>query len=153
METGVRSHETASLNVAMPTAVPEHMQDGMRELLSVFTPKADRRKGYATALLRVVCEEADAARKVLLITVTDDDLRAWYQRFGFQALPSAAGGPLLMARRVRLAQPIAAPVIANSALPPELEAAQRRIGEMRKAGLPLQQAVRIALNEAARRVH
>jgi len=63
----------------------------------------DRRKGYATALLRDVCLDADMHAKTLLIFVrpyigsemTKQQLRAWYARLGFQAIQEQ---PLLMAR-------------------------------------------------------
>lgn len=155
MDTGSRSFESATLIVAIPQAVPAHMQAGMREILSVRTPVEDQRKGYATALLAKVCEEADAARKVLLLMphslgdMSEADLISWYQRFGFEALPSVNdAAPVLMARRVRVAVPIEAPVIAASTLPPELEVAQASIGEMRRRGVPLQMAVRMALRRA-----
>lgn len=98
MAPGARSHESASLVVAYCTAVPEHMQSGIRELISVFTPEADRRKGYATALLKAVCEEADDAQKVLMLTAADPSLVGFYRRFGFVELPNPVP---LMARQPR----------------------------------------------------
>lgn len=104
MDVGVRLHETASLQVAVPMAVPEHMRDGMRELLSVYTPQADRRKGYATALLAKTCEEADESRTVLILTATVPHLVQFYRKFGFVALPSVDGAPTVMARQPRVSQ-------------------------------------------------
>jgi hypothetical protein len=118
------------------------MREGIREVLSVFTPEPDRRKGYATSLLRQVCEEADEAVKVLLLTVVDESLCAWYRRFGFKVIQ---GSPCLMARPPHLAQPMVTPLVSNPSLPPDLELAQRRIGDLRKAGVPLREAVRQAL--------
>jgi hypothetical protein len=158
MDTGTRTYESASLLIAIPQAVPPHMRDGMREVLSVRTPAEDQRKGYATALLAAVCEEADAARKVLLLMpkqqgdMSQAQLIGWYQRFGFEQLPAlpsvVEGAPVLMARRVRIAAPIDAPSIATADLPPELAVAQENISEMRRRGVPLQMAVRMALRRA-----
>lgn len=116
------------------------MQEGIREVLSVFTPEPDRRKGYATALLRAVCEEADKYGKVLMLTASDE-LTPFYRKFGFKVIQ---GEPVLMARRPHI-EARSAPIIANNSLPPELEVAQARIGQLRKAGVPLREAVRQAL--------
>lgn len=101
MNTGLRIHESATLTVAIPQCVPEHMRDGMRELISVFTPPEDRRKGYATALLKAVCEEADATAMVLLLTA-EDPLIGFYRRFGFIELPREPHGKQQLARQPRL---------------------------------------------------
>lgn len=78
----------------------------MMELSSVFVPIDQRKQGWATKMVGLVCDEADAAGKLLLIHVQpygDPDLGAsqlekWYgDKFGFSRIQDE---PLLMARPV-----------------------------------------------------
>ena len=106
MVPGSRHYESASLTVALPEAVPEHMVAQIRELLSITTPAADRRKGYASRLLREVVMEADSSSTVLLLWVrpfgdmTGDQLQAWYRKFGFEVIQQHPA--VLMARKPRM---------------------------------------------------
>lgn len=104
MEVGLRQYKQASLRVAIPTALPEHMQPHMRELLSVKSES--QRKGEATALMHKVCQEADDARMTLLIHVvpfdeglTLEQLQKFYTKFGFEVIQTEPA--LMMARRVQ----------------------------------------------------
>lgn len=107
MRPGVRQLNDASLKVSVPTAVPEHMRAHMREITHVYVDPASRRKHLATALLNLVCQEADANKITLLLTAqpeeadgpTADQLIDWYKCFGFQKLQDTPNGWLL-ARRV-----------------------------------------------------
>lgn len=107
MNEGTRKHESATLKVAIPTSVPLKLRDGMRELIAVHTPDEDRRKGYASKLLKAVVEEADLAGIVLMLTVRDDgdmnsqQLMAWYTKYGFKAIQMH---PVIMARQPRTVQ-------------------------------------------------
>ena len=65
MQPGLREHKQASLRVAIPEALPEHMRPRMRELISIQS--GNPRKGHATALLYQVCQEADDACMTLII--------------------------------------------------------------------------------------
>lgn len=108
MRPGRRECNQASLQVGMSDAVPEHMRAGIREITALFVPHEFRRQKLATILLNFVCQEADANRITLILTATPEDdeglnqeqLVAWYQRFGFQVLPRADDAPYLMARQV-----------------------------------------------------
>lgn len=109
MEPGTRTHESSSLTVSVAAGVPDHMQPHVRELTHFNTPHEDQRKGYASALLREVVLEADAAYITLLLTVraylngmNSEQLAAWYRKFGFEEIQAE---PLIMARRPRGIQP------------------------------------------------
>lgn len=99
----VVAHESASVMVGVCTAIPEWMRAHTLELSKLHVPEEDRRKGYASALLKLVCEQADATGKTLLLTVkpyddmslSGEQLRDWYARFGFIEIQVE---PCLMAR-------------------------------------------------------
>lgn len=106
MKAGVRKFGAASCQVSRTFEVPASMRDHMMEITEVFTPIEQRGEGFATKLIGLVCDEADAANKLLLIHVQpfgDPDLSAsqleqWYaDSFGFVRLQEK---PLLMARPV-----------------------------------------------------
>jgi N-acetylglutamate synthase-like GNAT family acetyltransferase len=107
MRPGVRQLNDASLKVSVPDAVPESMRSHMREITNVYVDPASRRKHLATALLNLVCQEADANKITLLLTAhpeesdgpTEEQLIDWYKCFGFQKLQHTDNG-WLMARRV-----------------------------------------------------
>lgn len=109
MRPGRRELASASLVVGISTAVPEVMRAGTREISHVFVPPADRGKRLATALMNFICQEADANRLTLLLTVKpyaeggpdEDRLKAWYEKFGFVELQDSPQGTL-MARRVHV---------------------------------------------------
>lgn len=96
---GKRVCGPASCTLYRSTAVPKEMRNGIRELRNLRTKPNEQRKGYASALMNYVCYEADKNRMVLLLTVTDKALVAFYKRFGFQKLPSDDLSPILMARQ------------------------------------------------------
>lgn len=99
--TGKRVCGPASLTLSMTTSVPKELRSGIRELSGLVTDEAQRRKGYADALLHTVCYEADKERKVLLLTVKGDlpdhKLVKLYEKHGFQILQTQPN--ILMARK------------------------------------------------------
>ena len=95
---------SASCRIVEAMGVPEHMREGLRELIDLTA--SNPRKGHATALMTKICAEADRARITLLLTakpfqdgMTDAQLRDWYARFGFQQIQDE---PILMARQVQI---------------------------------------------------
>lgn len=114
MRPGRRELNEAHLLVSIPDAVPENMRAQMREISDVYVPPSSRNRKLATALLNFVCQEADANRITLILTASgfvkdeaeplgldDDQLVAWYKRFGFAELQQSPKG-LIMARQVHL---------------------------------------------------
>jgi N-acetylglutamate synthase-like GNAT family acetyltransferase len=107
MRPGKRELATASVTVSMTDAVPARMRETVREVSHVFVPVEDRRKRLATALLNLVCQEADANGITLLLTVNPydsggpsaDELQDWYAQFGFRDLQNSPTGKI-MARQV-----------------------------------------------------
>jgi GNAT superfamily N-acetyltransferase len=107
MRPGRRELGPASLEVALSAAVPIHMREGTREIAKLIVPVTHRRKHLATALMNLVCQEADANGKTLLLIAepfgedgpNSDELVAWYEKFGFRALQDVPSGTF-MARRV-----------------------------------------------------
>ena len=102
MNTGIRQHKSASLRIAQPIGLPETMQEGISEILSVQS--GNQRKGHATALMTQVCKEADQLHQVLLLRVQafddgigNDQLLKWYGKHGFSVLQNEP--VLLMARQ------------------------------------------------------
>jgi hypothetical protein len=100
---GLREYKQATLRVAVPIGVPEHMRHGMREIISIHA--TNPRKGHATHLMHDVCLEADRLGFVLLLQVrpfddgmTEEQLMKWYGRFGFEQIQP---DPVLMARQPR----------------------------------------------------
>lgn len=98
----VVSKGSASCVVGICSALPGWMQEQTLEVSRVHVPEEDRRKGYATALLKHVCEQADGTNKTLILTVEPyepemslEQLRDWYARFGFVEIQVE---PCLMAR-------------------------------------------------------
>jgi hypothetical protein len=107
MRPGQRQLASASVLISLTDAVPAAMRAKVREVSHLFVPDADRRKRLATALLNLVCQEADANGITLLLTVnpydtggpTAQELRDWYALFGFRELQESPGGKI-MARPV-----------------------------------------------------
>lgn len=98
----VFSNEHARCIVARTDAVPEHMQERIREVSKVYTDAGHRKQGYGTQLMQQVCEFADLNNFVLILTpspqantITKDKLMDWYKRFGFVKTQDS---PVLMAR-------------------------------------------------------
>lgn len=106
MKLGKRVFGAASCKLGRTVQVPAHMRDGIVELSGLFCPAEQRREGFATSLVDMICNEADDDGKVLLLHVapyapggmSKEQLAAWYAgRFGFQPIQAE---PLLMARMV-----------------------------------------------------
>lgn len=106
MKLGVRKFGAATCKLSRTVQVPEKMRDDVVELSSLHCPVEERRNGFASQLVQEICDEADAAGKLLLIHVqpfaeegmSRAHLRHWYAgRFGFQEIQAK---PLLMARMV-----------------------------------------------------
>lgn len=111
MRPGRREIGPASLEVALSVAVPMHMRSATREIAKLSVPLTHRRKHLATALLNLVCQEADANSITLLLIVEpfggdgpdEEQLIAWYEKFGFQRLQDVPSGAF-MARKVHQAE-------------------------------------------------
>jgi ribosomal protein S18 acetylase RimI-like enzyme len=97
-------NEHASCDVKPNADLPEEMRESVLEISSVWTDPDHRKQGYATELMKAVCEEADMSNKVLILQpspydttsgVGKDKLIAWYKRFGFIVTQKT---PVLMAR-------------------------------------------------------
>jgi len=94
MKPGKRTSGPASLLLTYCPSLPSPVRGRALEVTHVVTPVADRRKGHASALLKSVCAEADAAGKLLLLfpkpfdvpELTGEQLASWYGRFGFSAI-------------------------------------------------------------------
>jgi hypothetical protein len=104
MEPGLRTYKQATLRVAVPESLPEHMQPHMREILSVRS--GSRQKGEASALMYRTCQEADDACVTLILQVapfesglTIEQLQKWYEKFGFAVIQTEPA--LMMARQVQ----------------------------------------------------
>lgn len=103
MKTGLIKTKFASCEICESPALPEHMRGRVLEVTAVQVARKHRRRGNATALLRMVCAQADVAGKTLLLQVapfedamTAEQLQRWYgDRFGFAVIQQE---PLLMAR-------------------------------------------------------
>lgn len=107
MRPGKRQLRSAELTVSLSDAVPTHMRSRVREVSHVFVPAEDRRQHLATALMNLVCQEADANGITLLLTAQPYDtggpgaaeLQSWYALFGFRPLQESEAGTI-MARQV-----------------------------------------------------
>jgi N-acetylglutamate synthase-like GNAT family acetyltransferase len=84
----------ATCRIRRCNKLSEHMVKHTRELCDLYVPPAERRKGHATALVREVLKQADAAGLVLLVR-PPSDVQDWFGRFGFMKIQDA---PLLLAR-------------------------------------------------------
>lgn len=107
MRPGKRELASASITVSVTDAVPERMRENVREVSHVFVPAEDRRQHLATALMNLVCQEADANGITLILTVdpydtggpSAEELQTWYAQFGFRELQDSPNGQI-MARQV-----------------------------------------------------
>lgn len=85
------SNEHASAEVVVPTSLPESLR-GVLEVVRVHTDHEFRKQGFATELVKSICEEADIEGVVLMLQpktfgkVGLEDLAPWYERFGFKAI-------------------------------------------------------------------
>lgn len=112
MRPGLRILNSACLMVSMTNAVPANMRENVRELIAFTVDREDRRKKLGTLLLNLVCQEADANKITLILTaapppelvgvegqMSEEQLVAWYTRFGFTMLQQTSTGTM-MARRI-----------------------------------------------------
>ena len=88
----------------MCVALPKHLRDRTREITKVHTRAEKQSEGFATILMRDVCNEADICGMTLIlwpnpygddIALSAGMLRDWYARFGFRQIQSE---PVMMAR-------------------------------------------------------
>lgn len=109
------SNEHASCRVVQNPELPADMER-VREVVSVWTSADHRMQGYATELMKAVCDDADSEGVVLILQPKPFDaniakvrLLAFYRRFGFIKTQDS---PPLMARapafRPRLTQVVQA---------------------------------------------
>lgn len=94
-------NEHASCEVVKNPELPPEM-DRVRELVRVWTDPEHRKQGFATELVKTVCDEADAEGIVLILQPRPfghvqglQALEGWYRRFGFIRTQD---NPVLMAR-------------------------------------------------------
>lgn len=94
-------NEHASCEVVVNRDLPPDM-DRVRELVKVWTDPEHRKQGFATELVKAVCEDADAHGVVLILQPRAFgyvkgliELEGWYRRFGFIRTQD---NPVLMAR-------------------------------------------------------
>lgn len=95
------ANEHASCVVVRNPELPAEM-DRVLEVSRVWTDPDHRKQGYATELLKSVCDEADAESIVLILQPKPfgqsgglKELERWYKRFGFVRTQD---NPVLMAR-------------------------------------------------------
>lgn len=93
------SNEHSSAEVVSTTIAGA---EGVLEVVRVFTDPEARQQGYATELLKAICNDADIEGRVLLLNPKPfgrvaglADLAPWYTRFGFAVIQKS---PVLMAR-------------------------------------------------------
>jgi GNAT superfamily N-acetyltransferase len=103
MKTGKRTHGAASCTLRYSMLIDPANRGKVRELVGMRVEAGHRGKGQASALLKQVCEEADAAGVALLVTVKPfgkskmdkKALAVWYARNGFEPIQY---DPLVMVR-------------------------------------------------------
>lgn len=103
MKTGKRTNGAASCELRYSMLIDPANRGKVRELVGMRTEAGQRSKGQASALLKDVCKEADAAGVALLVTVKPfgkskmdkQALALWYSRNGFEAIQTE---PLVMVR-------------------------------------------------------
>ena len=94
-------NEHASCEVVRNPELPPEM-DRVLEVVRVWTDPEHRKQGYATELMKAVCDDADAESIVLILQPRPfghmhglKALEGWYKRFGFVRTQD---NPVLMAR-------------------------------------------------------
>lgn len=100
------SNEHASLKCVVNSELPAHLHK-VREITHLETEEKSRKQGFATELLKQVCDAADDHQIALLITPRPYDnkpmklkeLVNWYKKFGFTQIQY---DPVLMARQPRI---------------------------------------------------
>ncbi len=80
------SNEHSSAELVTPKAKGIN---GVLELVRVWTDPEARKQGFATELVRSICDDADVEGRVLMLypkpfgRVGLESLAPWYERFGF----------------------------------------------------------------------
>lgn len=103
MKPGKRHGGPASLYLVPMDGIDESVTDGLLQIISMHTVKPSRRQGHASKLLTAVCEEADTANIILVLTPEQFDngpigtqqLKSWYEKHGFNVIQDK---PVLMCR-------------------------------------------------------
>lgn len=101
------TNEHAKLTLR-PSSVIAGADGRLLELVGLWTDPEHRKQGYATELMKAVCDASDAASVVLMLTPKAfgegglQDLVPFYARFGFSVIQKA---PALMARMPRAFKP------------------------------------------------
>ncbi len=90
MKIGERKNRFSRLEVDEALNLPAELAPHFRWIRDVETVEKHQRKGWATKLLKKVCEEADKAKLHLMLEpngygeMSDEDLMRWYyKQFGF----------------------------------------------------------------------
>lgn len=84
------SNEHSSAELVTP-ALPQSLS-GVLELVRVWTDVEARKQGFATELVKAICNDADIESVVLMLTPRTfaagglNELQAWYERFGFRVI-------------------------------------------------------------------
>lgn len=103
MRVGVWSHGAASCRVE-PAKLPDGLRSRVMGVSHVYVDPAERGRGDASGLLRMVCAAADEAGMALMVHVAHygdepgmsrTQLAEWYARRGFDPIQA---GPLVMVR-------------------------------------------------------
>lgn len=106
MRFGTRKFGGASCEVSVCAALPKKMNKDIREISKLHCDPDSRGKGDATALMKMLCKEADS-KKMILVLIVDpfgDDaplskaqLHEWYgSTFDFNMIQA---NPLILARQ------------------------------------------------------
>jgi len=96
MKPGTYQHGPARCKLRYSAVIPAHLRGHMLEIVNIYTPESERHKGYASAMLREICQQASREGKALMLMPDTRDLATWYARHGFQIVQES---PLLMARQ------------------------------------------------------
>lgn len=96
MKPGKYQHGPATCKLRYSPVIPSNLRGHMLEITSIFTPESERGKGYASAMLREICQQASREGKALMLMPDNRDLATWYARHGFEIVQQS---PLLMARQ------------------------------------------------------
>lgn len=92
------SNEHSSAEVVTTTIAGA---EGVLEVVRVWTDPEARKQGFATELIKDICNDADIEGRVLMLNpkpfgrVGLENLAPWYERFGFAVIQR---NPVLMAR-------------------------------------------------------
>ena len=95
MKLGKREYSQASCWIRMMADLPSSLQDGVRLIHDLQTPKGMRGKGLGTKILDQVCKEADLDGTTLILMPDSDKLEKWYNGFDFKRVQD---NPVLMIR-------------------------------------------------------